>query len=140
MASDTTKILPHTADLAIKITSETLPGLFRLSLQSLNQLLKPNFHPRIIDLSVTERVKLQSPDTTALLIDFLSKVLRLSQIHKAIFVDFDIDKMTDCELVATLSGKQIGAFAEDVKTVTYHEAEVTVNGNGDWETSIIFDV
>ncbi|MGM0545447.1 MAG: archease [Bacteroidota bacterium] len=140
MDSDTTKMLPHTADVALLITSETLPGLFRLGLQSLNNLLKPDYAPKMNEAKVTEVIELKSPDRTTLLIDFLSEVLTLSQIHKAIFSDFDINRMTDCELSATLSGKKVDLFDEDVKAVTYHEANMSLNEDGDWQTKIIFDI
>lgn len=140
MAPNTTKMLPHTADVALSITSETLPGLFRLGLQSLNDLLKPDYNPKMNDPKVTEVVELKSPDRTTLLIDFLSEVLTLSQIHKAIFHELDILRMTDCQLSANLSGTKVGLFDEDVKAVTYHEAQVNLNEDGDWQTKIIFDI
>lgn len=140
MTSETTKILPHTADVEIKVTSETLPGLFLQSLQGLNKMLKPDFHPQQKEFAITELIDLTSPDTTSLLIDFLSEVLTLSQIHKAIFKKTEIIKMSDCELSAKLFGVSVEAFNEDVKAVTYHQADVKVNENGDWECKIIFDI
>jgi SHS2 domain-containing protein len=140
MAPNTTKMLPHTADVALSITSETLPGLFRLGLQSLNDLLKPDYNPKMNTPKVTEVIELKSPDRTTLLIDFLSEVLTLSQVHKAIFYEFDILRMTDCQLSATLSGTKVGLFDEDVKAVTYHEAQISLNEDGDWQTKIIFDI
>lgn len=134
------EFLAHTADVKVRLTSETLPGLFRLSLQSLNQLLQSDFDDRKYKSTITENLELESPDTTSLLIDFLSEVLTLSQIHKAIFYDFNIEKMTDYKLSGKLSGTPVASFNEDVKAVTYHEAEVKVNDHGDWETIIIFDI
>lgn len=140
MDTGTRVILSHTADVQIKVTSETLPDLFRLSLQGLNQLLKTNLNPQESEPTITESIDLESCDRTSLLIDFLSEVLTLSQIHKALFFDFEIREMSDCKLSAILSGIQVEAFDEDVKAVTYHEADVKVNENGDWETTIIFDI
>jgi SHS2 domain-containing protein len=140
MVPNSTKMLPHTADIAFELTAETLPRLFRLSLQSLNKLLKPDYAPKMNHSKVTEVIELKSPDRTTLLIDFLSEVLTLSQIHKAIFYEFDILRMTDCELSANLSGTKVGLFDEDVKAVTYHEADVNLNEDGDWQTKIIFDI
>lgn len=140
MVTGTKKILSHTADVRIKVTSETLPDLFRTSLQGLNQLLKPNYNPQKFKQTISESIDLESSDRTSLLIDFLSEVLTLSQIHKALFFDVEIKKMSDCKLSAILSGTKIEIFDEDVKAVTYHEADVMVNENGDWETTIIFDI
>lgn len=134
------EILTHTADVRVRVTSETLPGLFQLGMQSLNQLLKPDFDSKKHKATIAESVQLESMDTTTLLIDFLSEVLTLSQVQKAIFFDFTINKMTDFKLTGILKGTAVDDFSEDVKAVTYHEAEVKVNDNGDWETVIIFDI
>lgn len=134
------EIIGHTADIRIRITAESLPRLFELGLNSLNQMLFKNFNNSTHRKNFIEKINLQAPDTTSLLIDFLSEVLTLSQVHKAIFFDFTIDKMTDCKLSGHLIGSKVNAFDDDVKAVTYHEAEVKVNENGDWETDIIFDI
>lgn len=138
--AESKEILTHTADAKVRITSETLPSLFRLSLESLNQLLCPNFDHSSYQPTIKEIIELEAADTTTLLIDFLSELLTLSQIHKAIFYEFTIDRMTDYTLSGTLSGSAVDAFQEDVKAVTYHEADVKVNEQGDWETVIIFDI
>lgn len=134
------EIIAHTADVRIRITAESLPQLFEMGLKSLNQMLLKNFNNLTHGKNFIEKINLHAPDTTSLLIDFLSEVLTLSQVHKAIFFDFKIDQMTDCRLSGRLIGSKIDAFDEDVKAVTYHEAEVKVNENGDWETVIIFDI
>lgn len=138
--ADSREVLAHTADVKIRLTSETLPGLFKLGVHSLNQLLKPEFKADKSNASITEHIQLQSPDSTTLLIDFLSEVLTLSQIHKAIFFEFNIDKMSDYKLSAVLKGTPVDSFDEDVKAVTYHEANVNINQDGNWETIIIFDI
>jgi len=140
--SGTKELLTHTADVRLKVSSDTLPGLFELSLKGLNQLLVHNFNPgeTKYNEAITEHISLTSPDKTSLLIDFLSEILTLSYLHKAIFYRFSVSKMTDCALKATLEGKRVDAFNEDVKAVTYHEADVKVNSEGDWETIIIFDI
>lgn len=138
--SGTKEYLSHTADVKIRLCAETLPELFQLGLESLNQLLQPNFTASNYKGSLTENISLDAADTTALLIDFLSEVLTFSQVYKAIFFDFTIDSMTDCTLIGTINGTKVDFFQEDVKAVTYHEAEVTINDRGNWETIIIFDI
>lgn len=140
MGTSTKKILSHTADVRIKVTSETLSDLFRVSLQGLNQLLKSNFNTMEFEPTITKSIELESCDRTSLLIDFLSEVLTLSQIHKAIFLDFEIREISDHKISTILFGTQVEVFDEDVKAVTYHEADVKINENGDWETTIIFDI
>lgn len=137
---ETNVFLTHTADVRLRVTADTLPKLFELSLNSLNQLLVAHFNGDDFKATITEHIDLKSADTTSLLVDFLSEVLTLSHVHKAIFIDFEIEKMSDRTLSATLYGRGIDAFEKDVKAVTYHEADVKVNDEGDWETIIIFDI
>ena len=134
------KILGHTADLRMKLKAETLPGLFEMALEGLNQLLTGSPIEQNTKRELTEGIDLKAPDTTVLLIDFLSEVLTLSQVNKAIYFDLETEKMTDCSLIGNLYGYRIDGFEEDVKAVTYHEADVKVNEEGDWETVIIFDI
>lgn len=134
------KILGHTADLRMKLRAETLPGLFEMALEGLNQLLTGGPVKKSAVQELTDRIELESPDTTALLIDFLSEVLTLSQVNKAVYFELEIEKMTDCRLSGMIHGYPVDGFEEDVKAVTYHEAEVRVNEEGDWETVIIFDI
>lgn len=133
-----TQILAHTADIRIKVTADTLPNLFDLALKNMNRVLLPEFKPLRKPLTMKFRIK--SPDTTSMIVDFLSEVLSLSHIHKALFVDLVIDKMTDRQMSGSLKGAHVREFEEDIKAVTYHEADVKVNEEGDWETVIIFDI
>ncbi|HYW35959.1 MAG TPA: archease [Balneolaceae bacterium] len=137
----THEILPHTADLRMRVTADTIPGLFQSGLEGLNQVLLANFDPRKSDTTaITKTINLESPDTTSLLIDFLSEVLTLSQIYKTIFHDLNITTLTAAQLRATITGQAVGAFDEDVKAVTYHEAEIKQNNRGKWETIIVYDI
>ncbi|SMO49112.1 archease [Fodinibius sediminis] len=138
--SETTEFLTHTADVKVRVTAETLPGLFRLGLRVLNQLLVPDINHREGDLTIVKNINIQSSDLTALIIDFLSEVLTLSQIYKAVFIEVEIHEMSRCRLSGVLKGMEVNAFQEDIKAVTYHEAKVRVNEKGEWETIIIFDI
>ena len=43
-------------------------------------------------------------------------------------------------MILKLSGTRINNFDEEIKAVTYHEANVIKNKKGLWETCIIFDI
>ncbi|MGE5443248.1 MAG: archease [Ignavibacteriales bacterium] len=43
-------------------------------------------------------------------------------------------------LEAILRGFTASSFDEDIKAVTYHEAEVKETEDGKWETMIVFDI
>ncbi len=79
-------------------------------------------------------------DRTTLLIDFLSELLTLAYTEKAIFCYVHIEKMSETQINAIVSGALVDGFEEDVKAVTYHEANVQKNETGNWETIVIVDI
>jgi SHS2 domain-containing protein len=134
------EFMPHTADVRLKVSSETLPELFQQSLKGMNDLLKHGFCDEIIENSVYHSVDIEAFDTTVLLIDFLSEVLTLSNIHQALLCNFTVTTMSDHQISGDLSGAQVDEFDSDIKAVTYHEADVHLNETGEFETVIIFDL
>lgn len=88
----------------------------------------------------SEAIHITSLDQTTLLIDFLSEVLTLSQINRIIYNLNEIDSLSETELKCSVRGYKIERFKEDIKAVTYHEAEVKCDESGIWSTFIIFDI
>jgi SHS2 domain-containing protein len=85
-------------------------------------------------------VALAAPDRTALLIDFLNAVLLSAQTHRESYPRVDFRRLTDRELAAELEGTPVEAFGEDVKAVTYHEADLRPGAEGSWSTVVVFDI
>jgi SHS2 domain-containing protein len=138
---DSFTILPHTADTRLSVTGETAEQLFRSSLEGLSHIQKRDFCKEQQGLYVRQDViQIKSPDITGLLIDFLSEVLTLSHINKVVYCEVIFHKFFQTELIATIKGNKVNYFDEDVKAVTYHEAEVKKNRNNQLETVIIFDI
>ena len=130
--------LPHIADIRVKVESDTLEGLFHSSLQAMNGII---LNKDIISSErFTKEIKLKAIDTTILLVDFLSDVLTESHTEKALFTEMEILKLSDTAIEARISGYTLPKFDEDIKAVTYHEAEVIRNEMGYWETMLIFDI
>lgn len=80
-----------------------------------------------------------SPDTTALLVDFLNDVLHRAHVARELFTDLTFTRFGETSLTAELTGIAPASFEEDVKAVTYHEAEVRKEGEG-WGTMLVFDL
>ncbi|SCP97670.1 SHS2 domain-containing protein [Anaerobium acetethylicum] len=85
-------------------------------------------------------LNIDSADTTALLIDFLSEVLTESNIEYRIFDKLELQELKENHLTAVLYGKSVDRFDTDIKAVTYHEADVKINRKGYYETVIVFDI
>ncbi len=132
------ELIPHTADIRLKISGATQEELFTASLQGMSSILKKDV--QIDKLTESKEIKIKSCDMTSLLIDFLSEVLTASQIQKTVFYKIKFLKLGENELHAIISGTKVNAFCEDIKAVTYHEADVHKNVSGDLETAIVFDI
>jgi SHS2 domain-containing protein len=61
-------------------------------------------------------------------------------LDKAVFCDVEVIQLTETSFEASVSGVNVEHFVEDLKAVTYHEAEVRQTDDGYWETMIIFDI
>ena len=121
------------------VEASTLKELFLVSLQGMNSVLYTQDH-----LADTSRehylMKLSSLDKTTLLIDFLSDILTASYEHKMIYDRCKFITLAGNSVNADLSGFKASGFDEDIKAVTYHEANVHQNEQGNWETVVIFDI
>ncbi|MDP2934593.1 MAG: archease, partial [bacterium] len=98
---------------------------------------------------VVRKIKVKSIDLNALLVDFLSEALYLTQTNKEIYDKIKFEEFTDNELEAKLFGNKIESFGEDIKGVTHHDLKIDqprlASGeagqkNGLYEATILFDI
>lgn len=142
------EILEHTADLKIRVWGSTPEELFKNALQGMAHVQKPELRIANGELRITKKIKVESNDATTLLIDFLSAALTQSQINRVVFYDVKFLKFSDSpsagsgqvELEAEIEGVKVDEFDEDIKAVTYHEADIKQNPDGAYETLIVFDI
>lgn len=128
--------LDHVADVRMRVESDTLEGLFTDAVKGMMDLLEPE----ILENKVERQITLEANDTTALLIDFLSEVLLNVHIHKEAYSRIEFKYLKDTSLEVNLYGSSTSSFGEDIKAVTYHEADVHKTEEGKWKTNIIFDI
>ena len=86
-------ILPHTADVRLKVEASSLKELFSAALDGMNSIMKHD--GKSSENKISKKIKITSP---------------------------------------------IETFDEDVKAVTYHEAQVKKNEKNNYEVTIIFDI
>lgn len=129
------EILEHTADIRIKVSGIDLEELFQSALQAMNEIL----NPKSTQSSSTTSLNLEAADSTVLLINFLSEILTFSHINKSSY-SVKFTNLTETQLTAELTSTPTTEFAEDIKAVTFHEANITQNDEGNFETNIIFDI
>jgi SHS2 domain-containing protein len=132
------EILPHTADLRIRVRGQTLEEVFRSALGGISEVMQPRAARRSLD---RERpVLVTAPDIAMLLVDCLSEALTLAHIHRELYPDAWIEELVSTTIRATLRGTQVPGFARDIKAVTYHAVEVTPSDGGGHEATVVFDV
>lgn len=133
--------LPHTADIRMKIVGSTLEELFTAGVLGIGNILRNGFCDKNGPFEFKSRIELLAQNETCLIIDFLSEVLSISYAEKAIFCEVVFFELTTTKIKAEIHGRhQAGGFDEEIKAVTYHEADVHKNNNEDWETIIILDI
>ncbi len=137
------EILPHTADVRLKVFGKTKKELFKNALLGMAEILKKSASKSDFETRspTSNLIKVHSPDINSLLVDFLSEVLYQSQINHVLYGEAKFSKFSDNELEAEISGFEIDEFDEDIKAVTYHELDVKKSpGNDFFETIVIFDI
>lgn len=141
------KILAHTADIRLNAEGSSLEELFTAALEGMAELIRgpeavgDDINSAAAGKSGTKKeIKVSSANETLLLIDFLSGVLTMTQIEKIVFMSVKFRELTGKTVKAEVSGVKVKNFKEDIKAVTYHEAEIKKNKRGNLETMIVFDI
>ena len=133
--------LPHTADIRVRIDADSREEIFAGGLHHLNKVLKENACSGEEEKwSVVQPLRLRSFDLSSLFIEFLSEVLTLSYTERVMYCKLEIGVLDQMEMECKLYGKPVGNFNEDVKAVTYHEADITCDDAGKWHTNLILDI
>ena len=142
------EILPHTADIKIRVYGQNLAQFFRNALIGMFQAIGPKspgckqegerlFCP---ELPEKREIEVKSFDIEALLVDFLSEALYLSDVNNEAYLDATIHEVDEKHIKATLHGVKITGFeVVEVKAVTYHDLEIK-KIDGVWQADIVFDI
>jgi len=131
------EILPHQADVRILVQGSSKENLFRAAINGLCKIMLHDDETH--QITISKQITVESTDITGLLIDFLSEVLSLSHQYKVLFCEVKFEKLTECYLKAEVNGFKINGFDEDVKAVTYHEADVIYVDNV-YQSVIVLDI
>jgi SHS2 domain-containing protein len=130
--------LPHTADVKIRARAPTLEALFSEAFNALMQVM----YGKDRKGRVSRELTLESADNEALLTDFLSEVLFISEVDGLVFSHASI-RINDGTLHAVLEGEPFDqgrhAGGSEVKGISYSGMSITHDTNG-YMLDIIFDV
>lgn len=127
----------HTADIRMGVKGKTLEELFQDALLGMVKVMDPVRSPETHTLK--REIAIEAPDITALLIDFLNEALAWMHSGREAYTAVQFRLFSENSLAAVLEGYRTESFGEDIKAVTYHEADVRKSGD-EWRTMIIFDI
>lgn len=130
--------LEHTADVRMQVIAKTLEELFRDALLGMVSVMKPAELQKM--KSIQREIIIDADDATALLIDFLNDALVWMHTEREVYTQVRFEKLTEQSLKVELVGFRAETFDEDIKAVTYHEADVKKGADDTWRTNIIFDI
>ena len=134
------EVIGHTADIRLKVWGLTEKELFRDALLGMMYIIKMQ-NSKSKNQNLRKRtIKIEADDVTALLVDFLNEALYQSHTNKEIYNEVKFNQLTDKNLETELIGFSVREFDEDIKAVTYHEAEIKKRPDGQFETTLIFDI
>jgi SHS2 domain-containing protein len=130
--------ISHTADIKIRVRAPTLEALFSETFNALMQIIYGTDRRG----SVRKEILVESSGKEALLADFLSEVLFISEVENLVFSDADI-RINGLHLSANLTGEQFDlsrhSGGSEVKGISYSGLEISHDTNG-YMLDIIFDV
>ncbi len=132
------QLVPHTADVRLLVSAPLLEDLFRDAVRGMYAVMRG---AAAHDAQPVQRAIAvhDSADRTALLVDFLNDVLHRAHVAREMFDDVTFTRLEEHSLEATLTGVAPAEFDEDVKAVTYHEADVR-QSDDEWRTTLVFDI
>ena len=90
------ELIEHTADVRLKIEASTLEELFEVALSGMAEIIKKDVCQN--ECSIQKEINLNSIDSTALLVDFLSEVLSISHSEKIVFCKINFEELTDTKI------------------------------------------
>lgn len=142
------EILEHKADLKIRAFGKTREEVFLNMLFGMTESQraeiksKPGRTKLVLPgkKKIEREIKIKSLDFPALLVDFLSEALYLSQVNKEVYFKAEFTKFTDTEIAGELIGQKVERFGEDIKAVTHHSLDIRQGEDGVWQATVLFDI
>ena len=136
------ELISNATGIQMKAWGKTVKELFRNALRGTAMFLKPT------GLAAAEKAKkikhairVEAIDINTLLIEFVSHVLALSDIHNMIFTNIIFKTIGENFLEAELFGIATDGFDQEIKAVSYHDIDIKRNQtSGLYETTLVFDV
>ncbi len=128
--------LEHTADRAIRVWGQGLSDLFVGATRGMYSLMADL---ETLVAASWRQVELEGLDRESLLVSWLNELLFLTEREGLLFVEAQIEMLTQTKLVGRAGGIHGPVAKASIKAATFHDLVVSRDGEG-WSTVITFDV
>jgi SHS2 domain-containing protein len=122
---------PHTADIGVRVFGKDLKELFENAAFAMFDIIG--------DLEgmtgeIKETIAVEAPDQEALLVAWLDELLYIFYTKQLIFYKFNIDKLDEGKLRASVIGRPIAAnrnrLKTEIKAATYSDLKINKTDEG----------
>ena len=120
------QVLPHTADYAFRVFGKSFHKLLQNSAFALMESMF-DANPENKSEPQTISIEINSMDPESLLIDWLREVHYHIVVDKMLFINIQLEEVTDVSLRAVLEYRHLterDSNLTDIKAVTYHNIEI----------------
>lgn len=132
----------HTSEVRLCVTAETLAAVFEEAGRALAELMLDG--PPSAAWGPVDEVSLVAPDRAALLVHWLNELIFLSETRKQVYVDFQVDSVSETALHARVRGVFPDVLRTAVKAATLHDVvfreSVSASGSLSYAAKVVLDV
>ncbi len=135
------ELLPHTADIAIRVKAKGLEGLFRNAALAMFDIIAGKPDTKKPSIAARYRIRQEAVNLDELFINWLNELLSLSAVKQKIFCGFDFSALDERRIEAAAAGCDTKDYTihTEIKAATYHGLEIKKSRAG-WSAKVIFDV
>ncbi len=130
----------HTADVGLQGRADSLGELFEAMGEGLAEVICPR---RSVKKQKTLKIRTESENVEALLVDFLGDLLGLFNLEKFLVAGVKVERIDETSVAAEVTGEPYDParheLADEIKAVTYHQLKVAREGD-EWTGRVILDV
>lgn len=127
----------HIGEIRLQLGADSLPRLFEEAARALAELMCAE---RARPMGESLPVRVGAPDREALLVAWIDELLFLSETHKRVWDQANVEHLTDTDLLATVRGFEPAALRTQVKAATMHDLRIRETRAGGYEATVVLDV
>jgi SHS2 domain-containing protein len=127
----------HIGEVRLRLRAPSLPALLEEAARALAELMGSG---GAATAGAPVRAHVHAADREALLAAWIDELVFLSETHKRVWTEAEIEHASDTELSARVRGVEPAALRTQVKAATLHDLTVVARGPGALEATLVLDV